>query len=169
MKKTNKSLFLLALLLLSCSKNENSLIEKKIEILKTNFFEVGYKKGEKCLFLNSKDEFDSFYESVDSDSDESFADFADSIESFDFDLYFYFVCPFKFATGEINIQLDSLYSDANNCFADFNIESPENVDSDIRIYYFFNQINKNDLSDLLNKECKYRIHNCIGKGCAYYE
>ena len=32
-----------------------------------------------------------------------------------------------------------------------------------------NQINKENLSALLNKECTYRIHNSTGKGCAYYE
>ena len=167
-KKANKFL-LLTFLLLGCSKNETGVIEKKIEIIKTDFFEVEYKKGEKCLFLTNKDEFDSFFESVVSVGDERFVNFADSVNGFDFNLHFYFVCPFKFATGEVNIQLVSLYSDANNCFVDFSIESPKYVDSDIRLYYFFNQINNKNLSALLDKECIYRIHNSTGKGCAYYE
>ena len=127
------------------------------------------KGNKKCLFLTNKDEFDSFLESVVSVGDERFVNFADSVNGFDFNLHFYFVCPFKFATGEVNLQLVSLYSDANNCFVDFSIESPKYVDSDIRLYYFFNQINKENLSALLNKECIYRIHNSTGKGCAYYE
>lgn len=50
-KKANRFL-LLTFLLLSCSKNETGVIEKKIEIIKTDFFEVEYKKGEKCLFCS---------------------------------------------------------------------------------------------------------------------
>ena len=164
-----KVFLLLTFLLLGCSRNETGVIEKKIEIIKTDFFEVEYKKGEKCLFLTNKDEFDSFFESVVSVDDERFVNFADSVNGFDFNLNFYFVCPFKFATGEANIQLVSLYSDANNCFVDFSIESPKYVDSDIRLYYFVNQINNKNLSALLDKECIYRIHNSTGKGCAYYE
>ena len=40
-KKANIFL-LLTFLLLSCSKNETGVIEKKIEIIKTDFFEVEY-------------------------------------------------------------------------------------------------------------------------------
>ena len=47
-----------------------------------------YKKGEKCLFLTNKDEFDSFFESVVSVGDERFVNFADLVNGFDFNLNF---------------------------------------------------------------------------------
>ena len=49
MKKANRFL-LLTFLLLSCSKNETGVIEKKIEIIKTDFLKLNIKKEKNVFF-----------------------------------------------------------------------------------------------------------------------
>ena len=51
----------------------------------------------------------------------------------------------------------------------FEAKTPDVIDADIRLCYFFSQIEKESLEKLMSKECKYVIRNLLGgEGSAYY-
>ena len=161
--------FIMAVLSACSVNNTVSNDEKPVEILSKESFELVYKNPEEISFLNSRDDFESFYGYVISESNDFLLFYEHTKESFDFNLYSYLVCPFKFSSSETNIQLMNLSFDADHFYVDFSLKSPDTCDSDLRVCYFLNQLNKNIVDDLLTKDCVYRIHNSLGKGSYYYE
>ncbi len=150
----------------------------RVNIIATRCFEVDlytYKNNysEKVFFLSSNEDFvslcDYYNENSNTTKDESFISFLDEIERVHFEEYPFIVCPFKFSSSETDIRLTSLSYDESKYYVGFDAKTPNIIDCDIRVCYFFSQIEKESFEALMSKECEYVIRNLLGgEGSAYY-
>lgn len=153
---------------------KSSQEKKRVRIIKTVCFEVALNDySRSTFFLNSNEDFVSLCNCYNDNNvgtkNESFESFLDEIKVVHFDEFPFIISPFKFSSSETDIRLTSLSYDESKYYVGFETKTPDVIDTDIRLCYFFSQIEKESSEKLMSKECEYVVHNLLGgEGSAYY-